>query len=177
MAYGVVIAYNTMAPFLLQKTLGYSPSFYGWLTLCVAISYYLGTSVNRKWVAKYRPRLMINLGLALILASAFAMLSGFWLVGISSLLWIFIPVLIATFGQALIWSNCIAGALKNLAHMAGTAAALFSSLQMLLSALVSGLLTLPTETSQLPLGLAFLVLVVLAKISFSLVFARTNASN
>lgn len=39
-AYSVVIAYSTMTPFLFQRTLGYSPPGYGWLTFIIACVYY-----------------------------------------------------------------------------------------------------------------------------------------
>jgi len=168
MAYGVMIAYNTMAPFLFQKTLGYSPSIYGWLTFLVAITYYAGTSTNRSLIRRLDHREVITIGLCLILLAGLAMIMMKLLFNLFNFYVVFIPILVATYAQALVWSNCIAGALKDLSEIIGSSAALFSCLQMILSATISYLLTIPVEVNQLPLGIAILLLGFFSTLSFKL---------
>lgn len=168
MAYGVVIAYTTMTPFLFQKTLGYSPAFYGWLTFIIAIFYYVGTSVNRKLIHRFDPHAVMKLGLLLIILSGLSILLFNVAFGLFNLYVVFIPLAIAALGQALIWSNCTAGALKDLAHIAGTAAAFFSCLQMLLAAAVSGLIAIPHENNQIPLGIVIILLGAISWVVFQM---------
>lgn len=84
-------------------------------------------------------------------------------------------MMIATFAQALIWSMSVAIALKDLSHIAGTAASLFSFIQILLSALLSGLVAIPGESSQIPLAIVVISLAVIAWVSskFSIFKAET----
>jgi DHA1 family 2-module integral membrane pump EmrD-like MFS transporter len=165
-AYGIVIAYNTMTPFLFQKTLGYSPSAYGWLTFIIAAVYYISTSSTRFFLRTFKSHTLIKAGIALMLIAGVTMLLGRVIFNTLNLYVIFIPMMIATFAQALIWSMSIAVALKDLSHMAGTAASLFSFIQMLLSALLSGVIAIPSESSQIPLAVVVISLAVIAWISF-----------
>ena len=177
MAYGVIIAYNTMAPFLFQEALKFSASSYGWLTLIIGCAYYFGTMFNRRLVTRFGTALMIKIGILLVFLSGLVMLvlaeeSNNLIVYI-----IFIPLLVATFAQALIWSNCIAGALQEFPHIAGTAAAFFGCLQMLLSSVVSGIVALPGEQDQIPLAISLIVLAGVSAISFfTMVFRRRTDS-
>jgi DHA1 family 2-module integral membrane pump EmrD-like MFS transporter len=177
LAYAVVIAFNTMAPFLFQKTLGYSASFYGWLSFSMAVSYYLGTIVNRKFMHTLSPKNMIKIGLLFIFFSGLIMLGADVLFHQCNLYVIAIPLLGATFGQALIWSNSLACALKDLSKIAGTASALFSCLQMLLSSVLSGLFSLPQQHDQTPISLIILGLPIISWIIFQVfVFRKQEES-
>ena len=69
-----------------------------------------------------------------------------------------ILLMFSTYGQAFIWSNTIALALKYLSSIADTAAALFSCLQMLLSAIISAVLAIPSDHTEFPLALAIFIL-------------------
>jgi len=164
MAYGVVISYNTLAPFLFQHGLNLSASLYGWLTFAVALSYYVGASINRKFVGTFGTDLLIKFGLMLIVLSGVGLLLLSLLSAHMTLYGLLIPSIVATFGQALIFSNCIAGALKDFRQIAGTAAALFSCLQMVLAAMVSGFVSLAHALNPIPLATSFIVLAIIAAI-------------
>ncbi len=166
MAYGAVIAYNTMAPFLFQKTLGLNALSYGWLTLAVAIVYYLGTSSNRMIIRKSNATAAIRIGLLLMFIAGLAMLLFKVTLNSVNVVVIFLPALLAVYAQALIWSNCIAGALKDLSSIAGTAAAAFGCMQMLLSALISAIVAIPNEYNQVPFAITIIILSVLSACSF-----------
>ena len=77
--------------------------------------------------------------------------------------------MLATFGQALIFSNTISGALQEFpSALGGKASAIFSSLQMLSVSIISGLMTLLPNHSPISLGLVimalgFLTLIILLK--------------
>jgi len=166
-AYGVVIAYNIMTPFLIQNVLGYSIKFYGWLALLVAIPYYTAASLNRKLVLKFGVQEIFNVGIGLILVGGFSML-------VSMFLWhthlagIIIPILIATFGQALVFPNTIAGALHSFPQSSGgKASALFSTLQMLLISGISATMVILPDNTPLFLSIILLALGLLSGIVLS----------
>ncbi len=158
MAYGVVIAYTIMGPFLFQQTMGYSTSAYGWFTLLIAGAYYASTHMNRKLIHYLEPIQIIKLGLSLIVFSGIFMLLLSLILHSMNIYSIMFSLMLATYGQAFIWSNTIALALQDLSKIAGTAAALFSCLQMILSAAISAILAIPTEATQMPLSIAIISL-------------------
>lgn len=171
MAYGVVIVYTIMSPFLIQKTLGYSAAEYGYFTLMIALAYYASTHVNRKLIHHFTTTQIIKIGLFIIILSGFIMLllNLFHLVNMPILIAF---LMLATFGQGFIWSNTIALALKELSSMAGTAAALFSSLQMLLSAIISAVLAIPSDRSEFPLVMAIFMLGLMSWFIFQCIIFR-----
>jgi len=155
-AYGVVVAYNVMTPFLIQNVLGYSAKFYGCLALLVAIPYFSAASFNRKLVITFGTGPIFALGISLVLLGGFIMLLGVLSIKIH-LIAIILPIMIATFGQALVFSNAISGALQNFSpELGGKASAIFSSLQMLFISILSAMMTLPTDTTQVPLAVVLI---------------------
>ncbi len=154
-AYSVLVSYNVMTPFLIQKELGFSADAYGWMTLFVSIFYFFAAYFNKSLVMKFHLGKIMMCGTILIALSGIAILIG------SSMIltpWIIlIPMIVATSGQSLIFSNTISGAMQGYAHIPGKASAIFSSLQMLLAGVISGIMAyLPNHT---PIFLGIVVLV------------------
>lgn len=170
MAYSVIVVYNTMTPYIVEKLLGHSASFYAWLTFTIAAIYYLGTSLNRKLVPYYSIKTLIRAGLVLIILAGLGMAGIYIVLHQFTIYAVGLPLFVAIIGQALVWSNCVAGALEDLTAIAGTASALFSSLQMLLSALISGLAAIPAAHThnQIPLALFIAALGVGSWLAFRL---------
>jgi len=159
-AYSVVIAWNVLTPFLIQVHFGYSADAYGLMSLLIAIAYYLAAHYNRSLVMKF------HLGKIFLVGTILIAFSGLLILLLPSSL--LAAMTIATFGQALIFSNTIACALHNYPHIPGVASAMFSSLQMLLASSVSGALALlPDQT--LTLGL---VLIILGIVAFSFLLSQ-----
>ncbi len=147
-AYGVVMAYNVMTPFLIQDLLGVSTIHYGYLALLMGISYYLSAFYNKNLVLKLGVRPIFILGCGLIILSGLTMLIlvSFWK---TNLFYIILPMMVAIFGQALIFSNTISCALSQFSAKAGgKVSAVFSSLQMLLASCLSTVMAiLPHNTA------------------------------
>jgi DHA1 family 2-module integral membrane pump EmrD-like MFS transporter len=169
MAYGVIVAYTTIAPLLFIQTIHFSAVGYGWLTALVALAYYASTYTNRKLIHRFEPLQVIVGGLILIILAGILMLiPALWLHTLNPYT-IIIPLLIATYGQAFIWSNTFSLALKDLSHMAGTASGFFNFMQMILSSLISAILATFAEKSQLPLAMTLLTLGILSSMIFYVV--------
>lgn len=166
-AYGVVIVYNVMTPFLIQNILGYSAEIYGWLAFLVAIPYYTAATINRKLVFKFGSGYIVGFGIALVIFSGLLMAVMTWHHQLS-LLMIMIPIMIATFGQALVWPNAISGALQNFSEFPGKASAMLSGLQMLLVSLLSAIMAILPDVqlslAAVLIGLGILSALVLGKI-------------
>lgn len=166
LAYSVVIAYNVMTPFLIQGVLGYSAEAYGWMSLCMAVFYFLAAYMNRSLVLRYHMGKIMGLGLVLIAIPAIALILGAFAAH-NSLYVILIPMMVATFGQGLIFSNSISGTMHRYPHIPGKASAMFSSLQMTLAGIISACMSLLPDKSPISLGVLLLILTIL-----SVVFLR-----
>lgn len=157
-AYVVVVAYNVMTPFLIQEVLGFSPSTYGWLALLVAIPYYSAASANRYLVLKFGTGPVFAVGVLLILIAGIVMALTM-LSGTIHLIYIILPMMVATFGQALIFANSIAMALHNFsAEKAGKASGLFSSLQIFLTSIFAAIMAVIPDNNQLSLAIILICL-------------------
>lgn len=163
-AYGVVIAYNVMTPFLIQTILQYSTESYGWFALFVAIPYYMAASMNRSLVLKFGSNPILIWGISLIIVAGLIM-AGTALYSHMNLMMILLPVMIATFGQALVWPNAIAGALQHYAEKSGKASAMLSSLQMLIVGILSAGMAILPDMNQLSLAGVLFCLGVLSGIA------------
>lgn len=160
-AYSVVISWNILTPFLIQAHFGYSANAYGLMSLLIAISYYFAAHFNRTLVIKFDFRKIFFFAILLIGLSGLAIVMT-----PDGLLYLLIPMVIATFGQALIFSNTIAGALQNYSHISGKASAMFSGLQMILVSFVSGVMAVFPE-KMLFLGLTLIILSFLSFLSLA----------
>lgn len=164
-AYGVVIAYNTICPFLFQGAMHINAIIYGTLTLITAVSYYLGTMCNRALIHQKGANAIIRLGILLIILSGGLLVLGYYILP-HQIIYIFPPIVLAVFGQALVWSNCIGNALAGVKGNVGLVAAIFSFLQMILVSLLSFVFALPKDFNALPIALIISTMGVLAYVLF-----------
>ena len=145
-AYSVVVAYNVMTPFLMQNILNISATNYGYLALLIGIPYYLASSYNKKLVLKFGIRPIFVLGYILVILAGIAMMILSFAKK-PNLSYIMIPMMIATFGQAFIFSNTLSCALQQFSPKSGgKSSAIFSSLQMIMVSIFSAIIaTLPNN--------------------------------
>ncbi len=127
----------------------------GWLYLASGIGFGTGALININFVKRYKIHNMILIGLFVQLVGGLSMLSCH-LLGILNLYTIALPVLIYSLGASLIFPNASAQAFTHFLHIAGTAAALFGTLQILGGVFSSCLLSYAHESTALPLALSLL---------------------
>lgn len=131
-----MVAYLTIAPFLLQDQLGLSPVQYGWLAFFIAGAIFVSGFANSKLVLKKGIPLMVLSGIILMLIGGVMMLI-FGLFGNLSLLSILLPIVVFSMGAGLVFINAFAGAFDPFPKIAGTVGAMYGCLQDLSAALVS----------------------------------------
>lgn len=160
-AFSGMIAYYTISPFLFQDILGLTPAQYGWLSLALAFGLMCGQYTNSHLVSLFGHKKMLKYGIYLM------MFSGLLLIilnldGKVSILSILLATLIFTISGGLVFSNSMVGAFHRFPHMAGTAGALYGSIQVLGSFIVSFLITqLPQENTHI-LGFVYFLLGLMA---------------
>ncbi|WP_241384253.1 multidrug effflux MFS transporter [Rhodococcus sp. CH91] len=158
-AFGVLFAYISASPFVLQEIHGLST---GWFTLLFAfnaVGITLGNVVNQRLLARTTPHRLLVAGLGLLVFWS-AVLSVDALTGSTRV----VTMVALWFGVAslgLVLANAATLALGQVRHAAGTGSALLGALQFLLAALVAPLVGAWGEDTAVPMAVAMLACAVL----------------
>ncbi|MFN7096289.1 MAG: multidrug effflux MFS transporter [Gammaproteobacteria bacterium] len=155
--FGCMLSYITASPFLLQTDLGYSPVAFVWLSLLVSMSYLAGNLVNTRLLSRFEKMHLIRCGIILnaIGAVSMALLS---LMGFFNVYTIIIPACIMIFSGGFLFANCMTSAMTPFINIAGTAAAIIGTVQMLGASAASGIVSQLPFSTPLPLSLLLVTL-------------------
>ncbi|MCD6046154.1 MAG: emrD [Gammaproteobacteria bacterium] len=164
-AYSGIIAYITASPFLLQTTLKISPVQFGWLALLNATGIFTSGMINSHCVVRYGIPKMLFSGILAMSLGAGIML-GIGCFGVLNVVVIVLPMALFCMGAGLTFQNASAGALESFGHIAGSAGAIYGTLQISSGALVSAFMSLLHEKTQLPLAATQVGLALLAMIAW-----------
>jgi DHA1 family bicyclomycin/chloramphenicol resistance-like MFS transporter len=116
-------------PFLLIRTLGVRPEFYGYLTLVSVVSFFLGSATASRINHRIGVDRALKLGLAIQSGAAVLYLVVAFSLPLS-IAAVLGPMTVWVFGMALALPAATAGALAPFPRLAGTASALMGCLQM-----------------------------------------------
>jgi DHA1 family 2-module integral membrane pump EmrD-like MFS transporter len=163
LAYAGILAYITAAPFLFQSVLGLTAIEYGWLSFIIALSIFITSFINGRYVVSQGIQKMILFGMIIMLLGSISMLV-LALEGIITFYSIMIPVAIFCMGGGLTFSNAFAGAIHPFPHMAGSAGAMYGCIQILCGSIASAIISASHDTNQIPLSV---VLTCLSVFSFA----------
>jgi len=158
LSFAVVIAYSTVNPFLLENVLHYSPSVYGWMMLIVASGLILGFLANGRLVNFFKGESIILAGMTLLFMASLALIATALLHHLSAVI-VVASSFLGAFGASLVGPNAAANALSTHPEIAGTAGATFGLFQVMLSTIVTFIISGFHASTQMPLGLMFLGLV------------------
>lgn len=160
-ALGVIIACAIINPFLLQNVLKMSPSRYG-LCACIGMSgIFFGMISNGYLVAKFGIKKMMLAGMMIIFLGGLSFLL-YSLLSILSVLVIVSSTFIVSLAAAWVLPNAIVGAFSPFPEVAGTVGAVYGCLQMIITGLVSVIIAMVGEPSQMILGLVILGLMIIS---------------
>jgi DHA1 family 2-module integral membrane pump EmrD-like MFS transporter len=132
-----LVAYLTIAPFLFQNVLGLSPLEFGQLTFFIAGAICFSGIINSQLVMYKGIAFMVFTGVLFMTLGGLSLLLCS-LMGLTHILSIMIPVALFSVGAGFTFINAFAGAFHPFPHMAGTAGALYASMQDFSAALTSG---------------------------------------
>lgn len=159
-ASGMFFSFLGGAPFVSEKVLGLTPDRYGLYFVLIALGYSAGNFLSGKFAAKLGVYKMIMLGNILGLISIAAMILWF-LFGDATPIKLFGPMFFLSIANGLVLPSSMAGTVSVRPELAGSAAGLSGSFQMLFGALLSYfvgvVLPLSTVPTAWPLILAMTV--------------------
>ncbi len=156
LGFSSLMVINEMLPFMITKSLGFSPAVYGWLTICTGGGYFSGAFVSGLLSEKFTKTKILLISslipLAILLIGLF--IAPFYFNG-----WvIIIPIAIALFGIGLIVPIGTSGAMQPFPKMAGSESALLGSSMFFISSIFTALSSNLLEESQIPMFLFLLAL-------------------
>jgi len=172
LGYGVIIAFNTAAPLILQGPFNWSPVEYGLLGWPISAAYFLGALGVNSLVLRTGRHWLMKIGVGLVLAGSAVMLLGS-VAGTSIALLFWLPYCFAVFGQSLNYP--ISLSLSNDGAPVGGAYAMALSgfIHQLMAAAIGAIASLIATAQAWPLSLLCTLLALGAMIC--VMRARLNA--
>ncbi|MFD6895610.1 multidrug effflux MFS transporter [Rhodococcus sp. NPDC060086] len=159
-AFGVMFAYISASPFVVQNVHGLSTAWYTVVFTANALGLVVFSVANGAVVARLGDRATLRIGLTLLAAFSAVMLINS-LVGPT--LWVTLIALWATMGSlGLVIANATTLALGQARQAAGTGSAILGALQFLLAAAISPLVGIGGEHTATPMAFAMIVSAVIA---------------
>lgn len=157
LGYGVIIAFNTCAPLILQGRFEWSAAQYGWLGWPISAAYLAGALMVNRFVARTGRLTMMSWGVALVLlGSAVMLLGSVFASGLAMLLWL--PYCLAVLGQSMSYPISLSLANDASPVSGAYAMALSGFMHQLMAALIGGGASLLVSQQAWPLSLLCLAL-------------------
>ncbi|MDO7898158.1 multidrug effflux MFS transporter [Pseudomonas citrulli] len=151
LGYGVIVAFNTAAPLILQERFHWTPIEYGLLGWPISAAYLFGALAVNAGVLRTGQRRMMGWGIALVLGGGATMLAGSLVPGGTALLF-WLPYCFAVFGQSLNYPISLSLANAGSPVAGAYAMALSGFLHQLMAALVGALASLLLSQQAWPLA-------------------------
>jgi len=152
LGYGVIIAFNTCAPLILQGRFEWSAAQYGWLGWPISGAYLAGALMVNRFVARMGRLTMMSWGVALaLMGTALMLLGSVFASGIALLLWL--PYCLAVFGQSMSYPISLSLANDQSPVSGSYAMALSGFMHQLMAALIGGVASLLVSQQAWPLAL------------------------
>ncbi len=152
LGYGVIIAFNTAAPLILQGPFKWSATEYGLLGWPISAAYFLGAVAVNKFVLRTGQRRLMSWGVALVLAGSATMLFGS-LFGATLAVLFWLPYCFAVFGQSLIYPVSLSLANDGSPVSGAYAMALSGFIHQLMAAIIGAIASLLVSQQAWPLAL------------------------
>ncbi|KTD42459.1 multidrug effflux MFS transporter [Legionella quateirensis] len=152
-----LVAYLTIAPFLFQNSLGLSPLEFGQLTFFIAGAICVSGIINSQLVMLKGISYMVFTGVLFMIIGGLSLLL-LAVAGVTHVLSVMIPVALFSMGAGFTFINAFAGAFHPFPQMAGTAGALYASMQDLSAAVTSGCIAVFKGYGQISLAIILLTL-------------------
>lgn len=123
-----ILVFYTMSPFILQTVLGLSPVNFGLTTLALTSMAIISRSINALLLGRIQSSNLIRIGLsAMVVSSLIMLLIG--LCGVLTVSAVVMPMMGFIMGTGLVFPNAFAAALTPFPRIAGSAGALYGTLQ------------------------------------------------
>lgn len=174
LGYGVIIAFNTAAPLILQGPFNWSAVEYGLLGWPISAAYFLGALGVNGLVLRTGQHRLMTAGVGLVLAGSAVMLLGS-IAGTSIALLFWLPYCVAVLGQSLNYPISLSLANDGSPVGGAYAMALSGFIHQLMAAAIGGIASLIASQQAWPLSLLCTLLALGAMLCVIIAPVRKNA--
>lgn len=174
LGYGVIVAFNTAAPLILQGPFNWSAVEYGLLGWPISAAYFLGALAVNGFVLRTGQRRLMMAGVSLMLAGCAVMLLGS-MVATSIALLFWLPYCVAVFGQSLNYPISLSLANDGSPVGGAYAMALSGFIHQLMAAAIGAVASLIASQQAWPLSLLCTLLALGAMLCVMLAPSRQSA--
>lgn len=161
LVYSLIIVFNTIAPFLIQKVFGYTSIFYGHLALSLGLVFLFSTFICRFLIKKYPIShiffIIIN---GFIVIALLAVITSYFLE--KSIFLTSLTSALMFFACGFIFPLSMGKGMSLFRHIAGTATALMYFINVLTTSLVGFMISFIHIESTIPLMWIYLILLLIA---------------
>lgn len=156
--YSLIILFSIVGPFLIQTVLHFSAVQFGHISLLMGLAWFLGTITNGFILdVPLKTKAKMCLFTMFIISIVMFFLTVMFPLNIYSIV---IPIFFILWTGGIIFPNYFARNITLFPETTGSANALFGSFVFLIAGMSSALGTLLKSTSELPLNMAYIVLIV-----------------
>ena len=172
-ALGFVYLFITAAPFILISYFGVETQHFGYYQAVIVVAFFLGSMLAARLVDFWQPLQVLNFGLLITVVGAIIVLGLVFIGGLSPFSLSFGYLFIA-FGIGPVFAVVPAKAMAAVEKSVGSAAAAFGSLEVGLSGIIAGMVSVIHDGTPAPFGFVIGVTTVLA-IVLGITAHRMNA--
>jgi DHA1 family bicyclomycin/chloramphenicol resistance-like MFS transporter len=158
LGYGVLIVFNSLAPFLIQDIMHYSAIVYGHVALLLGIAYFIGNFINRFMTGRLLQQQVLWLTFIIQMLGVLILL-GFALFMQLSLMALVLPCVLVYIGSAAMFPNFLSIALSQFRNLAGIASGAMGAFLMVETGLITFAVSNVSITSLAPISYAFTIFI------------------
>ena len=155
LAFGVIMAYNVLGPFIFMGHYRLSPVHFGWLGILVSFTYFLTTLFNSRFGPRFDTDNLLKTGAALMLGGGI-LLVALEAAPVGNPLLPMPAIMACIVGMGLACPNATVGAMSTIHGHFGLASSLFGCIQMLTSTGITWISGTWFHPSLAALGMVFL---------------------
>jgi len=170
-SYSILIVFNILGPFLIQKTMGHSSIYFGHIAFFMGIAFITGTILCRVLLNTFTAEKIIAWSLLLFLIIAAV---GLWVSYLEPKnIWVIsVFTLLLFFGNGVTYPACMGTALTHFRNLAGSSSAVMNLINILITSISAFLVSFVFATDFIRIAWIFLALSLLRSMVYWLFLAR-----
>jgi len=163
--YSLLIVFNTLGPFLIQTSLGYSSVYFGKVALLMGVTFLAGTFLCRRLLKQLYPEdiFFYVIFIFTIIAAIGVLLALFY----GNMIWIvIIPSLFMFLGCGIIYPTAMGKGISLFRHLAGSASATMNLISISITSMTAFIMSFIHANSMLIIAYIYLGLMTLASMVY-----------
>ncbi len=163
--YSLLIVFNTLGPFLIQTSLGYSSVFFGQMALWMGLVFLSGTFLCRKLLQQLDPEVILFYAISFfIMVDAISVIIAF--IYTNNIWAIIFPTLLTFLGCGIIYPTAMGKGLSLFRHLAGSGSAVMNLINIAITSLTAFIMSFLHADNALTIAYLYLGLMVLSSIIY-----------